>query len=160
MSPKMTATCRPLASSIVAPSDGSGSVKGPSFSRSIGTARRSVAAGTCAINARSGGFRMASAAARRINRSSPDNLPRPSLRPSRCLTGGPRFDRRPFCSRPEVRPIQRSVVHGFGDVVALDAFGGDEVGDRSGDFQDAVVGANGEAEVREGLVEDAARGGV
>lgn len=50
--------------------------KGTDFSRAIGIARRSVAAGTCAINARSGGFRIASAAARRINRSSPDIVPR------------------------------------------------------------------------------------
>src|SRR5947209_13747768 len=63
-------------------------------------------------------------------------------------------------SRPEVRPIQRAVIHGFGDVVALDAFAGDEVGDRPRDFQYTVVGADGEAEVREGLVEDSPRSGV
>ena len=54
-------------------------------------------------------------------------------------------------SRPEVRSIECPVIDRFGDVVALDAFAGDEVGDRSGYFQD--VGTDGEAEVREGLVE-------
>jgi hypothetical protein len=43
---------------------------------------------------------------------------------------------------------------------AVELFAGGKIGDRSGNFQDAVVGTNGEAEVCEGLIENAARGGI
>ena len=48
-------------------------------------------------------------------------------------------------------------MHRLGDVRAVEALGPGEVGDGAGDFEHAIVGASGEAEAREGLLDEAAR---
>src|SRR5882724_7154832 len=62
--------------------------------------------------------------------------------------------------RPKVRSVQRPVLHRLGHMRRLDGLAARQVGDRARDFEDAVVSAGGEAETREGGIEEAARGGV
>ena len=56
-------------------------------------------------------------------------------------------------SRP-VGAVERAVLDCFAEVLGLDVGGVVEVGDGAGDFQDAVVGAGGKAEARDGALEE------
>jgi hypothetical protein len=49
-----------------------------------------------------------------------------------------------FSLRP-IGAVQRAVLDGFAEVARIDVFGGIEVGDGSGYFEDAVVGTSREA---------------
>lgn len=51
--------------------------------------------------------------------------------------------------------IQSAVLDGFGDVVAMDVFFVCEIGDGSGDFEDAIEGASAHAELLGGAFEKA-----
>ena len=42
-------------------------------------------------------------------------------------------------ARPEVRPVQRAIVHSLRDMAAVDAILPGQIGDRTRDFQDAIV---------------------
>ena len=42
-------------------------------------------------------------------------------------------------------------MDGFGDVLGLEAVGVVEIGDRAGDFEDAICGAGGETELADGI---------
>ena len=69
------------------------------------------------------------------------------------------------CARREGRStpviaIQRAVLDGFGEVLGGDGGGLVEVGDGAGDFEDAVVGAGGEAHAADGHFEGALAGVV
>ena len=55
-------------------------------------------------------------------------------------------------SRPIVS-IQAAVLNGFGDMAGLNTFEMVEVGQRSGDFENAVVGAGTQAHLRHGMLE-------
>ncbi len=57
-------------------------------------------------------------------------------------------------SRPK-RPIQGAVLDGFGDVFGLKGDLALQIGDGSGDFEDAVVGAGGESLLNHGALEQA-----
>src|SRR5260370_39815711 len=52
-----------------------------------------------------------------------------------------------------VGAIEGAVLNGFAEVAGLDAFGGVEVGDGAGDFENAVVGARGKGEAGDGVFE-------
>lgn len=56
----------------------------------------------------------------------------------------------PASRSPKVSPIQRPVLHRLGYVRGVDSLAPREVGDGAGDFEDAVVGAGGEAEAFDG----------
>ena len=57
-------------------------------------------------------------------------------------------------------PIQSAVLHRLGDVVGLDVFIAFDVGDGSGDAEDLVVRAGGEAHLGHGLFQNGLAGGV
>ena len=59
-------------------------------------------------------------------------------------------------SPSKIRTIQCPVLHRFRDVTGLQGIGGGEVSDGAGDFEDAVVGARGEAEAFDGFGEESA----
>ena len=52
--------------------------------------------------------------------------------------------------RPPCFPVQAPVLYGFRQMACLDIRRGFQVGDRTGDFQDAVVGASGKIEALHG----------
>ena len=52
--------------------------------------------------------------------------------------------------RPPCFPVQAPVLYGFRQMACLDIRRGFQVGDRTGDFQDAVVGAGGKIEALHG----------
>jgi len=54
-----------------------------------------------------------------------------------------------------VVPIQTPVLNGFGQMLGGDGLGAGEVGDGAGHFEDAVVGAGGEAKAADGHFERA-----
>jgi len=55
-------------------------------------------------------------------------------------------------ARSSVPPaaVERAVLDGFGDVLGLDGCSAAQIGDSTGDLQDAVVGAGAEAEALDG----------
>ena len=67
--------------------------------------------------------------------------------------------RPPQASR-KIPPIQGPILDGFDDVGGLDLGGAGEVGDGSGDLEDAVEGSDGEAEAAEGVVEELLAGAI
>src|SRR5258708_15613807 len=85
----------------------------------------------------------------------------------------PRFGYRPFgfgqrsgpgcrgeSTSPQEPPVQRAVLDGLGEMGGAEPGGGLEVGEGSGHLQDAVEGADREAEALEGGVEQRLAGGV
>lgn len=50
-------------------------------------------------------------------------------------------------------PVQRAELDGLKDVIGADGFGASEIGECSGDLEDAVVGASGEVEFLHGVFE-------
>ena len=65
------------------------------------------------------------------------------------LNGATEMFVRSVTLQPKVS-IERAVLDGFGDVVGLDGFGGLEVRDRAGDFEDSVIGAGADAQLVDG----------
>jgi len=57
-----------------------------------------------------------------------------------------------------VAPIEAPVLHRLGDVFGLNGFGSGNVRDGATDFENAVVGAGGEAEAADGHFEGALAG--
>lgn len=57
------------------------------------------------------------------------------------------------CSSP-VSAVEGAVLDGFAEVFGSQGWGAFEVGDGARDFQDAIVGASGEAEALDGRFED------
>ena len=121
----MTTTWRPLASSIVAPSDGFWLRKGTELLKS--DRNRSPQ--------RSGGNVRDQREIRRIPNCICGGTAHQSFLVRYRTSGGPpaveMLGRRAAdliaiaSSRPEIRAVERSVVDRFGDVIALDAFAGD-----------------------------------
>jgi len=59
-----------------------------------------------------------------------------------------------------VFPVERAVLHRLGDVFGLDLFASAQVGDGTGDLQDAVVSAGRQGQTPDGHFERLLRGGV
>ena len=58
------------------------------------------------------------------------------------------------------RAVEAAVLDGFEEVRGLDFFGAREIGDRAGDFENAIVGARGEAELLHRLLQEIAERGI
>ena len=56
--------------------------------------------------------------------------------------------------------VETAVLDGFEQVRGLDFFGGAQIGNGARDFQDAIVGAGGEAELLHRLLQEIAERGV
>lgn len=62
--------------------------------------------------------------------------------------------------RPPCFPVQAPVLYGFRQMACLDIRRGFQVGDRTGDFQDAVVGAGGKIEALHGDLQQRQAGSI
>ena len=59
--------------------------------------------------------------------------------------------------RAEIRLVQRAIVHSLRDMAAVDALLPRQIGDRSRDFQDAIVSARRKSQSRYRVLEKAPR---